>query len=237
MSANLLVVDDDRFLLENLRKLLAKQGYGVRTASSGAEGFAMVAEQAPDLLVLDLGLPDTDGVSLCRQLRAKWKFPILMLTARADAMDKVIGLEVGADDYLTKPFEPSELVARVRAQLRRTQEYRDAPTGPAQIEVGPLVLDLESRSVEVGGNPVSLTAREFDLLAYLAKNVGRALSRDTIFESVWGFDPEFNSNSLDVFVYRLRLKIEGAAKRKLLHTVRGFGYKLDPEFMEPSSTG
>src|SRR5437764_139449 len=124
MSARLLVVDDDRFLLDNLKRLLAGQGYQVDAASSAEDALRQVAQSPPDLMILDIGLPDSDGISLCRRIRAKWRFPVIMLTARSDSIDKVIGLEVGADDYLTKPFEPAELMARVRAQLRRTKEYQ-----------------------------------------------------------------------------------------------------------------
>ncbi|MBS1723822.1 MAG: response regulator transcription factor [Armatimonadetes bacterium] len=225
MSAKILVVDDDKFLLENLDRLLSAQGYEVRTSSSGEEGLHEIVKEAPDLLVLDLGLPGVDGVSLCRRVRSKWRFPVIMLTARTDAMDKVIGLEVGADDYLTKPFEPSELIARVRAQLRRVQEYQVETPRSARIEVGDLMIDEDSRDAFVNGEAAGLTTKEYELLAYLAQNKGRALSRERLFEEVWGYDIEFSSNSLDVFVYRLRQKLPGNTGT-MLQTVRGYGYKL-----------
>jgi DNA-binding response OmpR family regulator len=228
MSARLLLVDDDRFLLDNVKRLLAAQGYQVRTASSAEDAFSKVAEEPPDLMVLDVGLPDSDGVSLCRRIRAKWRFPVIMLTARSDAIDKVIGLEVGADDYLTKPFEPAELVARVRALLRRSQEYQAAAeTSPGSTSVGELVIDHDSRQALVAGTPVSLTNKEFELLALLAKNAGRVLTRETLFETVWGYEMDFNSNSLDVYMYRLRKKIESDPENpRFLHTLKGYGYRL-----------
>lgn len=225
MASRLLVVDDDKFLLDNLKRLLERQGFEVRTASSGEDGLRAIVDQIPDLLILDLGLPGVDGISLCRRIRSKWKFPVLMLTARTDAMDKVIGLEVGADDYLTKPFEPSELVARVRAHLRRSIEYREESGSPSRIEIGDLCIDHEARDAFVSGVAALLTNKEFELLAHLGANVGRALSREVLFEQVWGYDIDFSSNSLDVFVYRLRQKLPGSAG-KYIQTVRGYGYKI-----------
>lgn len=225
MAERLLVVDDDLFLQDSLKRLLEKQGYEVRTASSGEDGLKAIVDQAPDLLILDLGLPTVDGISLCRRIRSKWRFPVLMLTARTDAMDKVIGLEVGADDYLTKPFEPSELVARVRAHLRRSLEYRGEAEPTKRITMGNLCIDHEARDAFVDGIAAQLTNKEFELLAYLGANAGRALSREILFERVWGYDIEFSSNSLDVFVYRLRQKLPGGAG-KAIQTVRGYGYKI-----------
>lgn len=224
MTSNILLVDDDVFILDNVKRLLTDQGFDVRTANTGEDGLKAIVEDEPDLLVLDLGLPGIDGVSLCRRIRSKWQFPIVMLTARSDAMDKVIGLEVGADDYLCKPFEPSELVARVRAHLRRTNEYQNG-TGEKALEVGELAIDERARDAFVKGKPANLTTKEFELLLYLAKNAGRAMSREVLFEEVWGFDIEFSSNSLDVFVYRLRQKLPGGVG-KYIQTVRGYGYKL-----------
>ncbi|HMS55457.1 MAG TPA: response regulator transcription factor [Fimbriimonadaceae bacterium] len=228
---DLLVVDDDRFLQQSLERLLTEAGYRVPTEGSTEEGLRAIVESEPDLMILDLSLPGVDGISFCRQIRAKWRFPVLMLTARTDAMDKVIGLEVGADDYLTKPFEPAELLARVRAQLRRTTEY-DAKKSRASediVRAGSLEIRTKQREVRVGENVLELTAKEFDLLFYFAKNAGTALSREMLFEKVWGFEIEFNSNSLDVFVYRLRQKLEQAGGiGHYLQTVRGYGYKLQP---------
>jgi len=228
MSNRLLIVDDDRFLQENLRKLLAPQGHEVDRASSGEEALRLVVENRYDLVILDVGLPGADGVSVCRRLRAKWRFPVIMLTARSDSMDKVIGLEVGADDYLTKPFDSMELLARVRAQLRRNQEYRAEPEKENQtVQIGDLVIDPRSRDALVEGKAVGLTNREFELIHHLAKNVDIAVSRDALFEQVWGYDIDFNSNSLEVYIYRIRKKIEKDPDQpRYLHTLRGYGYKL-----------
>jgi len=184
------------------------------------------------MAVLDISLPDFDGITLCRRLRATHHFPILMLTARTDAMDKVIGLEVGADDYLTKPFDAAELVARVRAHLRRLREYGRPATPAAASErtvFEGLVVDHDIRDAIVDGRPAHLTKREFELLAHLAANAGRVVTRDSLFAHNWGFEIEFSSNSLDVHIYRLRKKIEADPDHpRYIHTLRGYGYKLEP---------
>ena len=225
MSARVLLVDDDRFLLENVSRLLREQGFEVRTASDGAEAKRTVEEFRPEMAVLDVGLPDTDGMTLCRELRQEWRFPILMLTALGESGEKIQGLEAGADDYLTKPFDPGELVARVRAQLRRTQEYA---TGAGKVILGGLSVDPVAREASVEGRPLDLTNKEFALLAHLAQNVGRVVSREDLFSHSWGFDISFGSNSLDVYIYRLRKKLEASPDRpRYLHTIKGYGYKLE----------
>jgi DNA-binding response OmpR family regulator len=222
-----LIVDDDPFLLRNLEVLLAREGYSVRGAASGEEALSLLTEDPADLVVLDLGLPGIDGVTTCRRLRARWHMPVLMLTARTDAMDKVVGLEVGADDYLTKPFEPSEFIARVRAQLRRHNEYRQAQQKALRLDRGEIEIDFELRQIRVAGGPIELTKREFEIVEYLAQNLGRAVARETLFEAIWGFEMEFNSNSLDVLIYRIRKKLEQDPNQpNHLLTLRGFGYKL-----------
>ncbi len=224
--SEILIIEDDPFLLSSLTQLLEANNFVVRGASNAKDGFSSIAEQNPDLLILDLGLPDEDGVSLCRRIRTKWTFPILMLTSRSDLMDKIIGLEVGADDYITKPFESRELLARIRACLRRTSEYKLDDSKGDLLRSGPLSLDMKQRSTMVNDQRIVLTALEFRLLHYFVVNAGRVLEREQLFESVWGYDDEFNSNSLDVFVYRLRTKIERASGKKAIHTVRGFGYRF-----------
>jgi DNA-binding response OmpR family regulator len=222
-----LVVEDDRFLLDNLRRLLTREGYDVVAVSSGEEALNLLGEDRYDLVVLDLGLPGIDGIATCRRLRTKSHIPVLMLTARTDAMDKVLGLEVGADDYLTKPFEPAEFMARVRAQLRRHREYQGTPSVEAAQVVGDLKIDPQLRDVLVGDKPAGLTNREYELVAYLAKNLDRAISRDMLFEQVWGYDMDFNTNSLDVYMYRIRKKLEiDPNSPRYLHTMRGYGYKM-----------
>lgn len=223
----ILIIDDDRFLVDSISKLLGAQGFNIRRAFNSGEGYKLIAEDEPDLLILDLGLPDQDGVSLCRQLRARWKFPILMLTSRTHTIDKVIGLEVGADDYLTKPFDPQELLARVRAQLRRTSEYQPDKSETEPIKIGPLLIDLDAHVARVEGTKLDLTETEFKILVHLASNKGRALSREQLFDHTWGYDIEFSTNTLEVLIYRLRNKLERAGCPGCIHTLRGFGYKLE----------
>jgi DNA-binding response OmpR family regulator len=224
--SEILIIEDDPFLLSSLTQLLEANSFTVRGAGTAKEGFASIAEHNPAMLILDLGLPDEDGVSLCRRIRTKWNFPILMLTSRSDLLDKIIGLEVGADDYITKPFESRELLARIRACLRRTSEYKIDDDKGELIYSGPLTMDMKQRTTSVNDQRVILTALEFRLLHYFVINAGRVLEREQLFESVWGYDDEFNSNSLDVFVYRLRTKLERASGKKAIHTVRGFGYRF-----------
>lgn len=223
----LLLVDDDRFLLRGIEKLLTAEGYFCQTAVSAEEARRVLTGEPFDLVVLDIGLPDQDGISLCRQIRLKHRMPILFLSARDESADKIIGLEVGADDYLTKPFEPRELVARVRAHLRRVAEYSQPSDAPNLIRVGELVVDGDKRDALVKGAPVHLTDREFELLHLLARHQGKALSTQWIFENVWGFDAEMGTKTLAVYVRRVRCKIEADPENPhYLHTVRGFGYKL-----------
>lgn len=226
MSKSLLILDDDPFLADGLRKLLQAEGYDVRTAGLAAEGLRLIQDKQPDLLVLDLNLPDDDGVTVCRKIRAAYRFPVLMLTSRSSQVDKVVGLEVGADDFLTKPFESAEFLARVRAQLRRSSEYT-VPVEPKAINVGPLRIDEEARLATLEQTALELTETEYKVLTLLATNKGRALSRDRLFDAAWGYEIDFNSNSLEVIIYRLRNKIRAAGGPELVHTVRGFGYKLE----------
>ena len=231
MGSKVLIVEDDRFLQDNVRKLLEAEGYAVTGVASGEEALSLLERESVDLVVLDLGLPGIDGLTTCRRIRSKWLMPVIMLTARTDAMDKVVGLEVGADDYLTKPFEGSELIARVRAQLRRQQQYQAVAKATDTLNVGELTIDFGQREVHVNSVPANLTNREFEIIRYLAKNLDRAISRDMLFETVWGYELDFNTNSLDVYIYRIRKKIEKDANNpKYLQTMRGFGYRLvNPE--------
>ena len=225
MSSRIMLVDDDRFLLENVGRLLRTEGFDVRTACDGAEAVRTVEEFQPELAILDVGLPDTDGMTLCRDLRRDWRFPIVMLTAMGESGEKIQGLDAGADDYLTKPFDPGELVARVRAQLRRVQEYA-VPTG--KITIGGLVVDSAGREASIDGKSLDLTNKEFALLTHLAMNQGKVVSREELFSHSWGFDISFGSNSLDVYIYRLRRKLEPHPDRpRYLHTIKGYGYKLE----------
>ncbi len=225
MTHEVLIVDDDRFLVNGLRKLLMQHRYSVRVAHGAEEGVQAALEKAPDMLILDLNLPDGDGVSVCRRLREEHRFPILMLTSRSDALSKVIGLEVGADDYLAKPFDANELLARVRAQLRRSQEYQSRPVIPTKT-FGPLEIDFEARRVNVNGQPVDLTSMEYLILTYLASNAGRAISCEQLFTAVWGYDMDTSSNTLNVLIYRLRRKLEAAGSGQVVHTIRGYGFSF-----------
>jgi DNA-binding response OmpR family regulator len=227
MSGKLLLVDDDRFVLNPLARLLGLNGYHCTLAVTGAEALRVLDTEPFDLMLLDIGLPDMDGISVCRRARVKHKMPILMLTARDASADKIIGLEVGADDYITKPYEPHEILARVRAHLRRSREYDAGGAADNKIRIGELIIDVDLHDAVINGAPVQLTAREFELLHLLARNRDRALARDWIFEQVWGYDAELGVKALAVCVRRLRIKIEADPDEPCyLHTVRGFGYKL-----------
>ncbi len=230
MTASILVVEDDRFLQQNLLKLLRAEGYEAEGVVSGEDALERLEQLSPDLVVLDLGLPGMDGLATCRRLRARWHMPILMLTARSESMEKVLGLETGADDYLTKPFEAMEFVARVRAQIRRVKDYQAPPQSAPSVppfELAELRIDFDKREVMIDGKVSDLTAREYEILAYLAHNRDRAISRDQLFQHVWGYEMDFSTNSLDVHVYRIRKKLEANPDNpKFLHTMRGYGYKL-----------
>lgn len=227
MAGRLLLVDDDRFILNHLARLLGIQGYHCTQAVSADEAWRALEAEKFDLILLDVGLPDLDGVSLCRRVRAKHSLPIIMLTARDATSDKVIGLEVGADDYITKPFEPQEIVARVRAHIRRTREYSAESEQKNEIVVGDLVVDLDARDAVVGGKAAGLTEKEFELLETMARSRGRALARDWLFEQVWGYDAELGVKTLAVYMRRLRCKVEADPDNpRYLQTIRGYGYKL-----------
>ncbi len=227
-KARVLVVDDDPITQAMLGRTLGEHGFEVVTATSADEARTRLDETPVDLLLLDLGLPDEDGFALCRNIRARWLMPVIMITARTEQAEKIRGLEVGADDYVTKPFDPDELVARIRAQLRRIREYADAGSRGGRLDLGGgIEIDFDDRDARRGDRPVGLTGREFDVLAFLARYPNKAISRETLFESVWGYQEKFNTNSLDVIIYRIRHKLEDDPSRpQRVVTVRGFGYKL-----------
>ncbi len=219
--ALVLVVEDDAAVRRSVERALSYEGYQVITADDGMAGLLAVADKAPDLVVLDVMMPVLDGLAMCRRLRdAGDRTPILMLTARHELDDRVAGLDAGADDYLVKPFALEELLARVRALLRRSLPSDDAQS----LRVGDLVLDPAARTVRRAGRPIDLTKTEFDLLELLMLNARIVLTRDTIYERIWGIDFETSSNSLDVYVGYLRRKIETEGETRLIHTVRGVGY-------------
>jgi DNA-binding response OmpR family regulator len=219
LIGRVLVVEDDDDIADVLRRSLRQEGHEVRTAGDGEEALSMAAEFVPDLVVLDLGLPKLDGVDVCRKLRAAGDVPILILTARTDTGDRVEGLDAGADDYLVKPFERAELLARMRALLRRRP-----PRGTASLTVGDLVLNPGTREVTRGERVVDLTNREFELLEFLMRNERLVISRERLLEEVWGYDPTSMTNTIDVFISNLRRKLEEGGEERILHTKRGAGY-------------
>ncbi|GAB4530435.1 MAG: response regulator transcription factor [Anaerolineales bacterium] len=226
----ILIVEDERALRETLAYNLERQGFRVRCVADGWEAVQSVQTHAPDLLILDLMLPCMDGLAVCRTLRPTYKMPILMLTARDTEHDRVQGLEVGADDYLTKPFGMRELIARVKALLRRV-EMDSPPEGTTTangLASGNLVIDHTRHEVRLNGQPLTLKPREYDLLRYLMQHRGRALSREQILRQVWGWDYTGNSRTVDVHIRWLREKIESdpTSPRRIV-TVRGAGYRFD----------
>ncbi|MFN8162022.1 MAG: response regulator transcription factor [Solirubrobacterales bacterium] len=216
-----LVVEDDVEITDALRRSLRNEGYEVRTAADGVEALDLAADFMPDLIVLDLGLPRLDGIEVCRRLRASGDVPILVLTARTGTADRVEGLDSGADDYLTKPFERQELLARIRALLRRRP-----PRGSASLAVGDLRLNPDTREVRRADREIELTNREFELLEYLMRNQRLVVSRERLLDEVWGYDPLAATNTIDVFISNLRRKLEAGGEPRLLHTKRGAGYVL-----------
>jgi DNA-binding response OmpR family regulator len=223
MKRRILVVEDDRKIAELVRLYLEKDGYRVQVAYDGSEGLELGRKGGQDLVVLDLMLPSIDGFDVARMLRAESKVPIIMLTARSTEDDKLRGLDIGADDYITKPFSPRELVARVRAVLRRSSEDE----GPEKVQLGEVVVDFVRHEALLQGEPIHLTPKEFRLLATLAREPGRAFSRLELLEKVFGYDYEGLERTLDVHVMNLRKKIEAdPAQPKYVLTVYGLGYKI-----------
>ena len=220
-EGRVLLVEDDAEIAEVLRRSLRNEGYEVRTAGDGVTALEAATDFVPDLVVLDLGLPRLDGVEVCRRLRDEGDVPILMLTARTEVEDRVSGLDSGADDYLAKPFERRELLARIRALLRRRP-----PRGSASLTVGDLRLNPDTREVSRGKREIELTNREFELLEYLLRNQRLVVSRQQLLDDVWGYDPTAATNTIDVFVSNLRRKLEAGGEGRLLHTKRGAGYVL-----------
>jgi DNA-binding response OmpR family regulator len=218
---SVLLVEDEESISSFVSMYLEKEGYAVRAAATGGAGLALAAEEPPSVVILDLMLPDMDGFEVCRRLRRDSNVPIIMLTARDASTDKVVGLELGADDYVTKPFDARELVARVKSVLRRSRASAEAPGGP--VSVGEVTLDSERREVTVAGRPVKLTAKEFDLLNYLMLNRGLALTRQQLLEQVWGYDFLGDTRTVDVHINQLRKKLGDG---DIIETVWGVGYKL-----------
>jgi len=221
VGGRVLVVEDDADIADVLRRSLRNEGYDVKTSEDGVDALDVAAGFVPDLVVLDLGLPRLDGVEVCRRLRADSDVPILMLTARSETGDRVAGLDSGADDYLAKPFERQELLARIRALLRRRP-----PRGAASLAVGDLSLNPATREVRRDDREIELTNREFELLEHLMRNERLVVSREQLLDEVWGYDPLAATNTIDVFISNLRRKLEAGGEPRLLHTKRGAGYVL-----------
>jgi DNA-binding response OmpR family regulator len=230
-TPQLLMIEDDTRLAQMVGEYLTQSGMAFSHASDGGKGMAALQDKSPDLVILDLMLPDTDGLEICRRIRALpgplAKVPVLMLTAKGDPMDRIIGLEIGADDYLPKPFEPRELLARIRAVLRRRGDGGSASEAPSAsvLRFGSLEIDRNARSVTVDGNEAELTSYQFDLLVAMAERAGRVLTRDQIMEAVRGRELEAFDRSIDVHMGRIRAAIEVDVKNpKRILTVRGVGY-------------
>ena len=228
MSTRILVVDDEPSVRDLLAYNLRKAQYDVLLAADGRSALRLARDEKPDLILLDLMLPQIDGLDVCRELRREGSVPIIMLTALGEETDRVVGLEVGADDYLTKPFSMRELMARIKAVLRRARPEDGAPAGePILRGPGDLALDVERRQVTIAGQPVTLTRLEFDLLHCLLENAGRVLSRERLLEQAWGYDFAGDTRAVDSAVKRLRAALRRAApEADAVESVRGVGYRL-----------
>ena len=226
MSAQkVLVVDDEDHILELARLYLSREGYQIETITDGAEVLARFGQLKPDLVVLDIMLPNVDGLTICREIRKQSQVPIIMLTARDEVTDKVVGLELGADDYLTKPFHPQELVARAKALVRRS---RLEPDQPRLVRAGKLEVDFERHEVRYGDLKLQLRPKEFDLLALLARHPGRVFQRSELLDLVWGYDFPGYTRTVDVHVQQVREKLTaGGVTNPTIQTVWGVGYKLE----------
>ena len=225
LSSKVLVVDDEVHIVELARLYLTREGYEVEGVGDGAQAMARFSQLKPDLVILDIMLPGSDGLTICKEIRKQSQVPIIMLTARDEVTDKVVGLEVGADDYLTKPFHPQELVARAKALLRRA---RLEPDQPKLIRAGRLEIDLERHEVRLGSARVQLRPKEFDLLALLARHPGRVFQRSELLDLVWGYDFPGYTRTVDVHVQQLREKLAGGGvSNPVIQTVWGVGYKLE----------
>jgi len=221
MKERILIIEDDEGILKILRRVLGYEGYQVDTALEGQSGLTLAREVRPDLVILDWMLPGMDGLEVCRNIRNTSKTPILMLTAKDNISDRVQGLDAGADDYVVKPFEIDELLARIRALLRRT-----APDRAQILQFMDLTLDTNSRQAFRGSRTISLTAKEYELLELFLRHPRQVLTREMIFDRVWGYDFGGESNVLDVYIRYLRQKLEEAGEMRLIHTARGVGYVL-----------
>ena len=224
----ILIVEDEASFFEALEFILSKEGYQVEVAQTGREALDKFAKNGADLILLDLMIPEISGIDVCRTIRMTSQVPIIMLTAKDAEIDKVVGLELGADDYVTKPYSSRELIARIKAVLRRNSVGAESLDEVGIYSVGPIQLDAEKHKVVVNGAPVSLPLKEFELLEFLMRNAGRVLTRSQLIDRVWGGDYFGDTKTLDVHIKRLRSKIEAdPANPILIQTIRGLGYKLE----------
>ncbi|MBU4376573.1 MAG: response regulator transcription factor [Candidatus Omnitrophica bacterium] len=229
MKETILIVEDEKDIVKMLEYNLKKEGFKTMSVRNGEDAVAVATKEGTDIIILDLMLPDMDGLEVCKAIKGETKtssIPIIMLTAKSQESDKIVGLELGADDYMTKPFSPKELIARIKAVLRRTKEKDKLPE---LLKVGDLTIDLAKIAVNVKGKPIQLTAKEFELLKTLIKAKGRVLSRDYLLDTVWGMDHaiEIETRTVDVHIRTLRKKLKSAAK--YIVTVKSYGYRFEEE--------
>lgn len=228
MQNRILVVDDDKNICELLRLYLEKDGFDVIIANDGIEGMDKFNKLSPSLILLDIMMPNMDGWQVCREIRKTSQCPIIMLTAKGETIDKVLGLELGADDYVVKPFDAKEVIARIKAILRRTSQTDDASQSSKKIVIfDKLSINLESYELKVNGNTIDTPPKEMELLFHLASNPNRVYTRDQLLDEVWGFEYFGDSRTVDVHVKRLREKLEGVSEKWSLKTVWGVGYKFE----------
>lgn len=228
-DAKILVIDDEESITKSIQYSLEKEGYSVITANNGTDGVELAKNEKPNLVILDVMLPGLDGYEVCRMIRSEIPVPIMMLTAKGEEIDKVVGLEVGADEYVTKPFSLRELQARIKALLRLVARHQNTKIAePDRIEIGDLVIDLKRHEVLLAGNKVSLTLKEFELLKLLSLNANKVLSREYLIEQVWGYDFTGEGRTVDVHIHWLREKIESDPENPVrILTVRGVGYRFE----------
>ena len=229
MSAKILVVDDEPSIVKSIQYSLEKEGYSVVTATDGVQAVEVARRERPNLVVLDVMLPSLDGYEVCRQIRQEMPVPIIMLTAKGEEIDKVVGLEIGADEYVTKPFSLRELLARVKALLRLVSRYQEVKAAqPNRIELGDLIIDLTRHEVTLSGKVMNLTLKEYELLKLMALNANKVLSREFLIEQVWGYDFSGEGRTVDVHIHWLREKIEKDPNNPMrIQTVRGVGYRFE----------
>ena len=231
-ATKVMIVDDDSNICELLRLYLEKEGWDTVIAHDGVQALKLFSEENPDLILLDIMMPELDGWQVCREIRKKSTCPIIMLTAKGEVFDRVLGLELGADDYVIKPFETKEVVARIKAVLRRTGTSDAKPV--KEVQYDKLYISMENYEMRVNGKPVDTPPKELELIFHLASNPGRVFTRDQLLDEVWGFEYYGDSRTVDVHVKRLREKLDGVSDQWNLKTVWGIGYKFEVKDDEPA---